>query len=473
MNDLYDFEKLSLLSKGKGFVIRIIDREGRIIWANERFSELSGYSLDEVSGKLPQEFLFGPETDLLNAKEIEDKIKNAEYISAEQLIYSKEGQPYWVQMDISPVEDKNNLHKGFIVFETDITNRKIHEKKILRNWSEYDDIFEEAIMPMCFTDTQGIFIRVNQAYCNLFECKRDDLLGKSILNLQFNHLPESEKTEFIEESQKLLQNQYPIQKEYCLKTQSGKQIYVEIIRKLVEVNGKQAISAYLADVTEKRDIQNRILEQNKRLKEFAFITSHKIRQPLANILGLIELVKSESHSGQDVTITLETLRMLTGQLDGVVHEMGQALAELDVDIEKSLFYNGQEEKRIQNVWIVDDDQVITYITTRLMKNADPAIKISEFTSAKMALEKLRLDPSQPDILLLDINMPGISGWQFLEEMQAMHRFVNVYMYSSSIDPEDVKKARSYPMVRDFLSKPFDMETVRHLLSIPLIRSQVS
>jgi CheY-like chemotaxis protein len=248
---------------------------------------------------------------------------------------------------------------------------------------------------------------------------------------------------------------------------------VEIIRKLVEVNGKQAISAYLADVTEKRDIQNRILEQNKRLKEFAFITSHKIRQPLANILGLIELVKSDSHSGQDVTITLETLRMLTGQLDGVVHEMGQALAELDVDIEKSLFYNDQEEKRIQNVWIVDDDQVITYITTRLMKNADPTIKISEFTSAKMALEKLRLDPAQPDILLLDINMPGISGWQFLEEMQAMHRFVNVYMYSSSIDPEDVKKARSYPMVRDFLSKPFDMETVRHLLSIPLIRSQVS
>jgi hypothetical protein len=47
------------------------------------------------------------------------------------------------------------------------------------------------------------------------------------------------------------------------------------------------------------------------------------------------------------------------------------------------------------------------------------------------------------------------------------------MYSSSIDPEDVKKARSYPMVRDFLSKPFDMETVRNLLSIPLIRSQVS
>jgi len=473
MNDLYDFEKLSLLSKGKGFGIRIIDREGRIIWVNDVFSELSGYSLDEVIGKRTRDFLFGPDTDLVLAIEIEDKIKNAEYISAEQLIYSKEGKPYWVQMDISPVEDKDNLLKGFIVFETDITSRKIHEKKILRNWAEYDDIFEEAIMPMCFTDTQGILIRVNLAYCQLFEWKREELLEKNILDLQFSHLPEFEKAEFIQESQKLVHNQHVTEKEYCLKTSTGKQLHVEVIRKLVEVNGRQAISVYISDVTEKRNFQIQLLDQNKRLKEFAFITSHKIRQPLANILGLIELVKSESHSGQDVTITLETLRMLTGQLDGVVHEMGQALAELDVDLEKSLFHNDQEEKRIQNVWIVDDDQVITYITTRLMKNADPAIKITEFTSAKMALEKLRLDPSQPDILLLDINMLGISGWQFLNEMQEMHRFANVYIYSSSIDPEDVKKARSYPMVRDFLSKPFDMETVRHLLSIPIIRSQVS
>lgn len=473
MNDWYDLENLSILTKGKGFSVRIIDREGRIIWVNECFSKLTGYSLNEVKGKLPREFLFGPASDLDVAKEIDVKIQHAEFIHAEHLIYSKVGNAIWLQMDISPVQDANNQVKGFIVFETDITSRKEIEQRLKRSWKEYDAIFEEALLPLCFTDTQGVFIRVNQAYCKLFECKREDLIGKNSIETHFNHLPEMGKVAFVNETQNLLQNHQKIQKEYCLKTFTGKQIFVEVIRKLVEVNGAQAISLYFVDTTEKRDFQIQILGQNKRLKEFAFITSHKIRQPLANILGLIELVKSESHSGQDVTITLETLRMLTGQLDGVVHEMGQALAELNIDIEKSLFHNDQDEKRIQNVWIVDDDQVITYITNRLMKNADPTIKVTEFISAKMALEKLRLDSTQPDILLLDINMPGISGWEFLEKMQAMHRFVNVYMYSSSIDPEDVKKARSYPMVRDFLSKPFDMETVRHLLSIPLIRSQVS
>jgi CheY-like chemotaxis protein len=194
---------------------------------------------------------------------------------------------------------------------------------------------------------------------------------------------------------------------------------------------------------------------------------------LANILGLIELVKSESQSQQDVTITFETLKMLTGQLDDVVHQMSDALTELDMEAEKSLFFNELEETGINEIWIVDDDQVITYITERLLHNADPSLKVSGYLSAKMALEKLRLDSDSPDILLLDINMPGISGWEFLDELNKLGRFVNVYMYSSSIDPEDVKRARAYPMVREFLSKPLDLKTINHLLDMPVLHRKVS
>jgi CheY-like chemotaxis protein len=206
---------------------------------------------------------------------------------------------------------------------------------------------------------------------------------------------------------------------------------------------------------------------------FAFLTSHKLRQPLANIIGLIELVKGESESTRDITITLETMKMLTGQLDRVVSEMGQVIAELDVEVEKSLFYNDNEERRVEDIWLVDDDQVISYITQRLLNNADPSVKVTNFLSAKMALEKLRIEKKAPDLLLLDINMPGINGWQFLDELRNMHMYVNVYMYSSSIDPEDVKKARSYPMVRDFLSKPVESAAIRKLLDIPIVRSKVS
>ncbi len=466
-------EKLALVADRMGNMVIITDAKRRIDWVNESFIQGTGYSLEEIKGKKPSEFLFGPETNLVKAAEIKVKLDNGEPVKEEQINYTKDGRMYWAQLDITPVLDESGKIAGYIALEEDITFRKQQEQKLRRSWKEYDEIYEQAVMPMCFTDSKGIFVRVNQAYCDLFECKREDLLGKDFIETHFSKLPEASRKDLRNESERIVQQRDTSRKELRFSTFNGKPLVIEVIRKMVEVNGLPVVSIYLVDTTEKRDFQLRILEQNKRLKEFAFLTSHKLRQPLANILGLIELVKSESHSKQDVTITLETLRMLTGQLDGVVHEMGQALAELDVEVEKSLFFNEKEDQRIHDVWIVDDDQVITYITQRLMKNADPTVKVTEFLSAKMALEKLRFDSAQPDILLLDINMPGITGWEFLDELRSMHRFVNVYMYSSSIDPEDVKKARSYPMVRDFLSKPIDMETVRNLLSIPIIRSQVS
>ncbi len=473
MHLLSDLEKLSLVASRTENSVIITDRDRRIDWVNESFCRKTGYSLEEVKGRKPSEFLFGPDTNMQKASEISAKLDRGESLREEQVNYTKHGQRFWVNMDISPVVDEAGEITGFIAIQSDITLRKEQEQKLRRSWKEYDEIYEQAVMPMCFTTSEGIFVRVNRAYCELFECSREELLGKDFMEVHFGQLSSAAKEELRKETQLVTLQHDTSKKEQRFCSFRGKPLVVEVIRKMVEVNGLPVVSIYMVDSTEKRDFQLRILEQNKRLKEFAFLTSHKLRQPLANILGLIELVKSESHALQDVTITLETLRMLTGQLDGVVHEMGQALAELDVEVEKSLFLNEHADQRIHNVWIVDDDQVITYITQRLMKNADPTVKVTEFLSAKMALEKLRLDPSQPDILLLDINMPGITGWEFLEELRAMHRFVNVYMYSSSIDPEDVKKARSYPMVRDFLSKPVDMETVRNLLSIPIIRSQVS
>ena len=339
------------------------------------------------------------------------------------------------------------------------------EEELIRSKKELSDMFNQSVVPICNTNHKGEFVQVNEAFCNLFECNSSDLLGRSYIDVHFQDLDPAAKQELIEEAAKIFTSNATFHQEISMKSLKGKPLVVEVILKKIMVNNRPHISVYMIDQTEKRDFQRRIIEQNKKLKEFAFLTSHKLRQPLANIMGLIELVKSESQSQRDVTITFETIKMLTSQLDGVVHEMNNAITKLDVEVEKSLFLDKDDEGRVQDVWIVDDDLVIGYITRRMLINADPTLKITEDLSAKMALEKLRLDPTPPDILLLDINMPGINGFEFLDALNEMNCFVNVYMYSSSIDPDDVKRARSYPMVRDFLSKPVDGEAVSKLLDI--------
>jgi DNA-binding NtrC family response regulator len=162
--------------------------------------------------------------------------------------------------------------------------------------------------------------------------------------------------------------------------------------------------------------------------------------------------------------------MLSAQLADAVQKVNEIVFGLD-----ELRHNATERtlQKVDSVWIVDDDQVITYITEHMLRNADASLRISSFLSAKMALEKLRLDGFAPDVLLLDINMPGITGWEFLDQLNALKLEANVYMYSSSIDPDDVKEARNYPMVKDFISKPLDARTIRQILSLNQEQRKVS
>jgi len=473
MKGITTTEKQALAASLTTNLIIILNRDLTINWVNKQFTAITGFSEKESTGKFVEELLQGPLTDSLKVQKLNREIEQGNAVTDQIVYYTKLKRPFWVKINITPVMTAAGELECYIVVDSDITESRFQEEELKRSRQEISDMFDHTVVPMCYNDINGTFLKVNQAFCSLFECAEEDLIGKDYIDVHFKDLPAEERIALRREAAGFLTSDRVYRREFRMTTLKKNLLLTEVVMKTVVIGHRPMVSVYLIDKTEKREFESRILDQNKRLKDFAFLTSHKLRQPLANILGLIELVKSESHAQQDVTITFETLRMLTGQLDDVVHEMNTTLAELDIEAEKSLFTSEQEDNGVHNVWIVDDDQVITYITNRLLKNVDPTLHITEFLSSKMALEKLRIAENCPDILLLDINMPGINGWEFLDELNRTNQFVNVYMYSSSIDPEDVKRARAYPMVREFLSKPLDMNTIRHLLDVPLIKSKVS
>lgn len=119
------------------------------------------------------------------------------------------------------------------------------------------------------------------------------------------------------------------------------------------------------------------------------------------------------------------------------------------------------------IFLVDDDPINNLINRRLLGKTGIGNQIEEYLSAQEALEKLKSLPEKGSLLIfLDIKMPVMNGWEFLEEYKTQfpHRDDKIVILSSSIDFLDRQKALDYPIVSGFLEKPLSLEKISYQIS---------
>lgn len=117
----------------------------------------------------------------------------------------------------------------------------------------------------------------------------------------------------------------------------------------------------------------------------------------------------------------------------------------------------------KTIWVVDDDPIYQIIVNKIIKKSELFSSVSSFKNGKDAIDALKnaLKNSErlPDIILLDINMPIMDGWEFMEEKLLLKPLikdpVQIYIVSSSIALEDKNKAKNYSEIIAYLSKPIN------------------
>ena len=114
--------------------------------------------------------------------------------------------------------------------------------------------------------------------------------------------------------------------------------------------------------------------------------------------------------------------------------------------------------------IVDDDPFNNTIYSMVIKNALGEADIKTFTIPEEGLAFIQEKyVKSHTIVFLDINMPTLTGWEFLEQYEKfsdeVKMQINIYILSSSVDQRDVNKANENKYVKGFISKPLDFETV--------------
>ncbi len=128
---------------------------------------------------------------------------------------------------------------------------------------------------------------------------------------------------------------------------------------------------------------------------------------------------------------------------------------------------------VKHIFLVDDDQIFRTATTVLLQRELQEIQISEFKNGMEVYDKLmeleKKPEALPDIILLDINMPLMNGWEFLEELKGcspeLHKSIDIHILTSSIAPEDLNLSLTYDFIKGYITKPFTIEDVRGIFEV--------
>lgn len=126
---------------------------------------------------------------------------------------------------------------------------------------------------------------------------------------------------------------------------------------------------------------------------------------------------------------------------------------------------------IEKAYIIDDDEVSLFLTSILLESGSYVRHVESFASAAQALQMLDQESAQslPDVIFLDLNMPEISGWEFLDILsQQEQKYLNkcrVFILSSSVDTTEKEKAKDYKLVTAFLHKPLDEDELTQVFFI--------
>jgi len=235
----------------------------RIVYVNDGFIRMTGYSREEVLGKTPR-ILQGPKTDRATLDRLKMSLKEGKAFFGQAVNYRKDGSEFIMQWDIHPLTDEEGNITHWVSYQHDITERKRAEEQVVDSNIEFDDLDEESKRTLVDMDEQGNIVMANKSFRELVGYDKEELKKVKAWDLLPRKFHNSLKGRFddVMNEEDFDGKTYRI----IVLHKSGVPIQVEINTKLMRLKEQTLIRGDIRNIT----LQKRILRTlSKRNADFA------------------------------------------------------------------------------------------------------------------------------------------------------------------------------------------------------------
>lgn len=301
MND--EGELISRFNHSKAFYAIQIDLEGNFSFVNDLFSQRYGLDIANLNGKPWYSLVY--EDDRGKCKE------------AVQRVFKEKGSPVYLRLR------KPKANDGFYFTEWELTLRKDSKKELYIEGIGYNVTTQHKQLNALLSNTSDRMALLNSSG-QLLETLSNDLdlsMSQGIKQIihQNEFFIDGNCIGFGQLRSRLMSFGQLTGVEYC-QIDKGLSKWFLATASYIEYDGEACILWIARDITQQKNTELKLLQQNRKLQEIAYIQSHRVRRPVANIIGLLPLLEKEVYT-EEGKMLMEMLKECVDEMDGEIHKI--------------------------------------------------------------------------------------------------------------------------------------------------------